>query len=252
MKTKCSTMAPREFSQLRRREAAEFGRRVRGFTLLEVMVALTITLILMGLIVEVFSRIGKGVNNSRANMELNDQLRNAKHRLIQDLRGVTCPMTPPLDPFMNLGYFEYVEGPRVASSQIWNRSGSSGGDYGVDLGDAPSSTTRVVNSTFGDTDDLLMFTTCSFDGEPFVGKGGVRNGITFGAQSRFAEVAWFLRRVRASQAASVRVVNGNNDGHPEFFTLHRRTWLVLPDRGGGDASVRGFGGNYEHVEMPAN
>lgn len=252
MKTKCPTMAQREFLQLRRLKAAEFGRRIRGFTLLEVMVALTITLILMGLVVEVFSRVGKGVNNSRANMELNDQLRNAKHRLIQDLRGITCPVTPPLDPFMNLGYFEYVEGPRVASSQIWDRSGSSGGDYGVDLGNAPGGTIRVVNSTFGDTDDLLMFTTCSFDGEPFVGKGGVRNGITFGAQSRFAEVAWFLRRVRASVAASVRAVNGSNDGHPEFFNLHRRTWLVLPDSGAGDASKRASGGNYEHVEMPPN
>jgi prepilin-type N-terminal cleavage/methylation domain-containing protein len=254
MTTTYPTMPQHHFSQLRRRDAAEFGRRFRGFTLLEVMVALTITLILMGLVVEVFSRIGKGVNNSRANMELNDQLRNAKHRLIQDLRGATCPMTPPLDPFMNLGYFEYVEGPRVASSQIWNRVGSSGGDYGVDLGDAPSSTTRMVNSTIGDTDDLLMFTTSSFDGELFVGKGGTRNGIGVGIQSRFAEVAWFLRR--ANLVTSLR-----NDGHAEFFNLHRRTWLIMPDgspySGGrtyaeSDISMRPSGGSYEHVEMPPN
>lgn len=236
-------------------------RRVAGgFTLLEVLVAVTITLILMGLVVEVFSRVSTGVNNSRANMELNDQLRNAKHRLIMDLRGATAPMTPPLDPFKNLGYFEYVEGPRVASSQMNGVLGSSGGDMGMDIGTfASNSNARVVNSVIGDTDDLLMFTTCSYDGEKFVGKGGYRSGsnpqIAVGTQSRYAEVAWFLRKTQ--YATSLR-----NDGHAEFFNLHRRTWLILPDSVPGvageasyqdrDLTMNSMGGNYGVPDMPPN
>jgi len=239
----------RQVSRRSRSERANSVRRSRGFTLLEVMVALTITLILMGLVVEVFSRIGKGVNNSRANMELNDQLRNAKHRLIQDLRGITCPMTPPLDPYMNLGYFEYVEGPRVASTQAWNNAiGSSGGDIGVDLGAAPSSSQRMVNSVIGDTDDILMFTTASYDNEQFVGKGGDRNNMGIGIQGRFAEVAWYLRN-----ASLVTAIGGSQ---PEFFNLHRRAWLVLPDgspfTGQNDIAQRPIGGNNESLEMPPN
>jgi prepilin-type N-terminal cleavage/methylation domain-containing protein len=239
-------------------QVAGGGRRIaRGFTLLEVLVAVTITLILMGLVVEIFSRVSTGVNNSRANMELNDQLRNAKHRLIMDLRGVTAPMTPPLEPMKNLGYFEYVEGPRVASSQFTGVLGTSGGDMGMDVGPlASNSNMRVVNSVIGDTDDLLMFTTSSFDGEMFVGKGGFRptsSSIAVGAQSRYAEVAWFLRRTQF-------VTSLRNDNHAEFFNLHRRTWLILPDGvpfGGqtyqdADISMSSSGGNYGPTELPPN
>lgn len=233
------------------------GRRdVGGFTLLEVLVAVTITLILMGLVVEIFARIGEGVNNSRANMELNDQLRNAKHRLIMDLRGVTAPMTPPLDPFMNLGYFEYVEGPRVASTQHTGLLGSSGGEMGMDIGPVvTNSFFRKVNSVIGDTDDILMFTTSSFDSEMFIGRGGVRSGSTIavGLQSRYAEVAWFLRR-------TALVTSLSTDGHAEFFNLHRRIWLVQPDGSpfGGrsyadvDISMSPAGGNYGSTAMPPN
>jgi prepilin-type N-terminal cleavage/methylation domain-containing protein len=231
-------------------------RIARGFTLLEVLVAVTITLILMGLVVEIFSRVSTGVNNSRANMELNDQLRNAKHRLIMDLRGVTAPMTPPLEPMKNLGYFEYVEGPRVASSQFTGLLGTSGGDMGMDVGPfASNSNMRVVNSVIGDTDDLLMFTTCSLDGEMFVGKGGLRpsSQIAFGAQSRYAEVAWFLRKTQF-------VTSLRNDSHAEFFNLHRRTWLILPDYApsgiqsyqDADISMSSSGGNFNPTEMPPN
>lgn len=246
---------------------AHHGYRVAGgFTLLEVLVAVTITLILMGLVVEVFSRVSTGVNNSRANMELNDQLRNAKHRLIMDLRGATAPMTPPLEPAKNLGYFEYVEGPRVASTQVTGVLGTSGGDLGMDIGTfATNSNMRVVNSVIGDTDDLLMFTTGSFDGELFVGKGGFRPNsnpqIAVPMQARYAEVAWFLRKTQFVTSIHAQTGNANaSDNHAEFFNLHRRTWLILPDGSpfgsptyqDQDISMSSQGGNYTPTEMPPN
>jgi len=222
------------------------------------MIALTVTLILMGLVMEMFASVSDGVNNSRAVMELNDQLRHAKHRLIQDLRGATAPTIPPLSPHMNLGYFEYVEGPRVANSQY--AVNSSGGDVGENLSGGnwytsrSSATNQVVNSIIGDVDDILMFTTASFN-ERFVGRGGIKNGVTLATKSKYAEVAWFLRRRTPSEAQSIR-----GDNRPEFYTLHRRQFLVLPNAtvwgaltyANTDLSLRPEGGNFESQRMPLN
>lgn len=169
----------------------------RGFTLLEVLIATVITLILTGLVVQMFAVFSDGIFNSRANIELSDMLRNARHRLIQDLRGVTAPTVPPLDPSMELGYFEYVEGGNVATF--------NGGDFGVGSVSGVGITTSDTIS--GDRDDILMFTTCSFD-DPFVGRTERFNTM----RSRFAEVAWFVRPV---------------SGQP-FCTLHRRVFLINP------------------------
>lgn len=229
----------------------------RAFTLLEVLIALTITLILMGLVMEMFTRVSAGINNSRANMDLNDQLRHAKNRLILDLRGVTAPTVPPLDPNMHLGYFEYVEGPRVANSQF--APNSVGGDIGEQLAgnwftSRGAATNITVNSVIGDTDDILMFTTCSYD-DKFVGRGGVKNGVPLALKSRHAEVAWFLRRRMPSEVNSIR-----GDSRPEVYTLHRRQFVVLPNGGywgaldytNVDFSLRAFGGDYDSLLVPTN
>lgn len=225
------------------------ARGVRAaFTLLEVLIALTITLILMGTVAELFSRVSEGIINSRSVMELNDQVRHAKHRLIQDLRGVSAPTIPPLSPDMHLGYFEYVEGPRVAYSQI--AGNSVGGDVGENL--SGSAANQAVNSIMGDVDDILMFTTTSFD-DKFVGRSGVRNGINYAIKSRHAEVAWFLRR-------STAVPSIRNDGRAEYYTLYRRQFVVLPnavvfgslDYAGTDLSLQTEGGNYDNRAQPIN
>ena len=92
------------FGVVRRRDQSRVG-----FTLLEVLMALTITLILLGTAMELFKRVSEGITNSRSVMELHDQLRHAKHRLILDLRGTTAPTVPPLPPEMHLGYFVFTD-----------------------------------------------------------------------------------------------------------------------------------------------
>ncbi|MBA4017525.1 MAG: hypothetical protein C0483_10165 [Pirellula sp.] len=219
-----------------------------AFTLLEVLIALTITLILLGTAAELFKRVTEGITNSRSVMELHDQLRHAKHRLILDLRGTTAPTVPPLSPEMHLGYFEYVEGPRVAYSQI--ATNSVGGDIGENLSGGTSN--QVVNSIMGDVDDILMFTTTSYD-DKFNGRAGVRNGVNYAIKSRHAEVAWFLRRTTG--VTSVR-----NDGRAEYYTLYRRQFVVLPnavvfgslDYAGTDLSLKPEGGNYDNRALPKN
>jgi prepilin-type N-terminal cleavage/methylation domain-containing protein len=184
-----------------------FGVR-RGFTLLEVLIALTITLILMTLVVRVFQITSDGVFNSRANMEMSDQLRNAKHRLIQDLRGTTALTIPPAQPTWCVGYFEYHEGDLVAVS--------AGGDVGFrptgTMGTLGSST-PIVFTEYGDRDDILLFTTANYEGD-FVGRLLI-NGQPRGMRSKYAEVAWYPH-----------VIEDAANANQQLLTLRRRQWLI--------------------------
>jgi prepilin-type N-terminal cleavage/methylation domain-containing protein len=180
--------------------ASAHGRR-RGFTMLELLIAAVLTLILTSLVVQIFAFVSDGVFNSRANIEMNDQLRNAKNRLAADLRGIIAPTIPPLAPEMDLGYFEYVEGPSVANDPD--------GDAGVGSG-------VNADTTIGDRDDILMFTTCSFD-EPFIGKNQRPELV---GRTPVAEVAWFLHSGK----------------------LYRRTFLV-------NTTATGWGQTYAQTDL---
>jgi len=190
----------------RRSKRFDPGRR-RGFTLLEVLIALSITLILMTVVVQVFQTMSDGIFHSRANMEMSDQIRNAKHRLIQDLRGTTALTIPPAEHTWGVGYFEYFEGDNVAVSAGGDMGFRPTGTVGT-LGTSP-----IVFTAYGDRDDFLMFTTASFD-DPFVGRVLV-NGQPRGVRSRFAEVFWYPHVIEDAPNANQRLL-----------TLRRRQWLV--------------------------
>lgn len=159
----------------------------RGMTLVEMMVAVTATLILMGAVAQVFSVFGIAVSNSRSMLELDSRLRVVANRLRNDLKGATARTLPPLSPDTGEGYFEIVEGPQKES----------------DVADG-----ATVART--DVDDVLLFTTSSV-AAPFVGRGP--NG-TF--ESPVAEVAWFARQTVDP--------SGNL---PITFTLYRKQLVVI-------------------------
>ena len=157
-----------------------------GFTLVEILVATTLALLILGAVITVFGNMTQSIAESRSMLETAEQLRLTATRLQQDLGGITVTMNPPRKPENNEGYFEYIEGPATTASAIAKNTDG----------------TAVVNdTTAGDFDDILMFTTRS-TGRPFVGKCGAGNTT----QSDVAEVAWFLRG----------------------RTLHRRVLLVRP------------------------
>lgn len=187
----------------------------RGFTLTEVLVASTLTLVLMGSLVHFLAHITNKVSDSRAAVEMNDRLRHAKNMLQRDLLGATAPTNPPLDPDAGQGYFEIIEGPigpvYCPGQTTPPIAGFTTFSYpGVNtLGEVVSN--GVINRTgdedvIEDGDDILMFTTMSYSGDPFT---GFINGAN--DSSRFAEVAWFLRGT----------------------TLYRRVLLIRPDVGPG-------------------
>jgi type II secretory pathway component PulJ len=158
----------------------------------EILVAATLGLILMGAVATVFGRMGNSINNSRATLEQFDRLRAVELLMHRDLDGVTVTMLPPRRPEAAEGYFEYIEGTHLITP--WDNT-SNQRDY-----------------TVNESDDILMFTTRS-TGQPFVGRYAPVNGqgspvvtnLTT-IQSELAEVAWFVRG----------------------RTLHRRVLLIAP------------------------
>ena len=186
-------------AQVRRPLAPRDVFAARGFTLVEILVAMALSLVLMGMVVTVFGTVTNEIGDSRASVELADRLRAVQGLLKRDLEGVTVSMVPPIDPADNLGYFEYIEGPIGPVLPLRPFSSSAGTTAsGFDLdNDGDEDTT---NSTHGDFDDVLMFT--SRDSEtPFRGKA-----LNGSISSPVAEVIWFLRG----------------------STLYRRVLLVAP------------------------
>jgi prepilin-type N-terminal cleavage/methylation domain-containing protein len=138
-------------------------RAPNGMTLVEMMVATTITLIIMGIVAQLFGILGQGVTESRASMEMRSSLRAVAQRLRLDLGGATVKTLPPVAPEAEQGYLEIVEG----------------------------LATETAAALVADCDDVLMFTTRSV-GEPFVGLFTDATGPST-ISSPVAEVAWFCQ-----------------------------------------------------------
>lgn len=182
--------------------------RRQGMTLVEMLIAMTITLIMMGLVAQLFAMMGGGIQGNRNKTELYNRMRTAAERLKLDLAGITAPLTPPLDPGLNLGYFEYIEG----KESDWKTFGATRlGQYSLPnafekTNAAPTngSDDRVV----GDIDDVLSFTTRTADAL-FTGYHG--GGVL---ESPTAEVVWYCKEAPGSV-------------DPRTFNLYRRQRLVM-------------------------
>lgn len=180
----------------------------RGITLVEMLVALVVTLIMMGAVITVFGYIGERVSDSRALIETNDRVRSAVQRLREDLAGRTVDMLPWQRPESGSGYFEILEGKTV-----------------VDPLNYPPVT--IARNLIGDVDDVLMFTARSRSA-PFVGK--VLVGTSYQPiDSQLAEVAWYLR-------PSPLPTN------PTTFILCRRMRVIAPGLNFPDNRRGGFSG----------
>ena len=83
--------------------------RRRGVTLVEMLVTVAVLIIIMTILVQVFQAATGALSAAQSLAQLDDQLRRLDGTIRSDLLGVTVRFTPPLDPAMNLGYFEYGE-----------------------------------------------------------------------------------------------------------------------------------------------
>jgi prepilin-type N-terminal cleavage/methylation domain-containing protein len=195
----------------------------RGMTLIEMMVAMTAALLIMGAIAQVFSAFGSAISDSRSIVELDARIRSVAWKLRSDLSGATAPTLPPLSPSMDAGYFEIIEGPNTDTMTYVDVSGGRINPAFDKTGVAPGPTARSDDRIVGDSDDILLFTTRS-SAAPFLGRF-VTGTIAGKYESSVAEVAWFLRptRIGATLATS----------NPTTFSLYRRQLLVAGYVGSG-------------------
>jgi len=203
----------------------------RGYTLLEILIAVTLMMIIMLGLTQLFSSVGTQINNTQATLQLVGELRGVKTRLENDLKLVTADLTkaPPMKTGINQGYFCIIEGLGADHSNQLLRTRETAYPYSVTVRDVAYTSDSSdlhddlgatdwrndaahanhdpdlvfpYDNTVGDMDDILMFTASAPDGQPF---RGLVNGAM--QESNAAEIIWFCR--------------GN--------TLYRRTLLILPD-----------------------
>ncbi len=193
--------------QLYFRRAHGLSASRHALTLIEMLVALAVTLIIMAAVSTMFGNVSNSIVGARASIETNQRHRAATDRLRADLAGLICM------PFLwqrgdgTGGYLEILEGP------------------GSDANPPPSSPATadiykdfVERRLLGDVDDAIFMTVRS-TGAPFVGKPD-KNGVVM--TSPIAEVIWYTRTLPnpavAGQAPTV-----------PWRNLYRRLLLVMPD-----------------------
>jgi hypothetical protein len=183
------------------------------------LVASTIALVVMGAVASLFGIFSRAGTNSQSIVDLSSRMRSTANRLREDLAGLTAPLTPPLSPERDAGYFELIEGP-------WTDARDGSG--------API-TASSATSILADTDDVLLFTTRSATG-PFEGN---YNGSQI--ESSTAEVAWFCR------PSATQPVSGL-----QLQTLYRRQLLVVGYVGASPFFVAGSASNNQILgSLPA-
>lgn len=162
-----------------------------GYTLIEILLAVTLGLILMLGVVQMFAMVGNFVTSSQGLMELDQKVRSAQMVLQNDLARYTAKMSVPADPNASYGYFRIEE--KIVGGDSTLRDSR--------LNDFYSEPANI----YGDNDDVLSFTIHDLD-SPFIGRSG-----TTVVHSPNAEVKWFVSK--------------NSDG---YFSLYRRLIVLNP------------------------
>ncbi|MCO8123649.1 hypothetical protein NHH03_18025 [Stieleria sp. TO1_6] len=235
--------------------------RKLGFTILEVLIALTASLLLMLGLARAYKLLGDKVTERQSEMDLSSRLRDVVIRLRDELRSATCEMNPPAKYSAAEGYLVYHEGPFTDSTTI----------LGGVSNPVPRDTIYFPDSRYGDIDDYLAFTSRAQDSSPFLGfiPQGVLDAVRFmngrmsGAEqtaynatvgtqlvpfySDVAEIAYWVspewaRNPDGTLVYESQVADGggnfsrhpvfidrNDDLLPDKLNLHRRVLLVRPD-----------------------
>jgi type II secretory pathway component PulJ len=178
----------------------------RGITLIEVLIAIAISLTVLLALAVAFREMSKEISNGRAVMELSTQLRSATETLRQDLTNATVIPRPWTDASPQQGYLEAGEGPLR--------------DNSIDVTDP----IEFPFSMQGDVDDFLALTVRT-TGKPYRGRF---NGRII--ESPVAEVVYWTQ-VNNTVVGNPIADNPAIVSYPagEYLVLYRRVLLVRPD-----------------------
>lgn len=200
-----------------RRSSIHLATR-QAFTLVELMVAMAITLVLVYAIAEFYAYVGASVRDGRAMIEMSGQLRSVNFRLRQDLNSLTVRVKPPVDPGVSAGYFEIIESSRdVNNDGSFDATGAWDGDPEADGTDVNGNNVNdlvddgngngipdayegpnLSPTLIGDGDDVLAMTISSST-ETYQARFLTTDTITPVRiqESHQAEVVWFTGFVDA-------------------------------------------------------
>lgn len=229
--SRCRVMSTSESTSARSvrtgRRAAKSATR-RGLTLIEMLVAVTITLMVILAIVQVFQLLGTNIKNGQAMIDVTTELRFVGQQLQQDLDGLTCPARTWIDPAAGLGYLEIYDGP--SRDADWNYDGHL--DMAVG---------SFEDTSMGDVDDFIALTTRNTE-IPFVGRVPALNVDNYEyidqVEGSDAEVVWWTAIVaptitdqNGDGIMEVQEVSANGRlGPTTSVMLFRRALLILPSR----------------------
>ena len=210
----------------------------RGLTLIEMLVALAVTLVMMAAVVNLFANMSASIRNRRAAIETGSQLRQVRNRLAMDLSGATCRGSTWQDPAENQGYIEIIEGEWSDKNPSHLIDGNTGNDeldyttslipssqaFDSDTGSIPGGGNIGAGAVtdgraLGDWDDVLAITVRS-ESDPFTAR--VRNPVTNNdelVESPLAEVFWFAQQPYNS---------ANPDPNDGIRRIYRKVLLIAP------------------------
>jgi hypothetical protein len=217
------------------------------------LIAISITLVMMAVVVGVFATLSESVSKRRSAIEVGTQLRHVRNVLQRDLEGATCPVIPWQRPESDVGYFEIVEGPYsdFRPSLLTDGQPVAVNNPEIDhaISTIPSSNLNFTATAgreswvtdgggLGDYDDVLAFTSRN-EKEPFTGPAPRASQIGGGNSSGFAnwgsetisspvaEVVWFCVENPATVFDPPTPAE-RPFGEAGFRTIYRRTLLVAP------------------------
>jgi type II secretory pathway pseudopilin PulG len=188
--------------------------RRSGLTLVEILIAMVMTLIVLFAMMEAFKYASGEMQRSRAVIEMSSQLRAAQELLRSDLEHVTLDPKPWTQTALPKGYFEYVES-RYNDNTF------------------PQNAANPTDNYLGDVDDVLAFTVNRPE-QPFRGRLNIQNlSQPDIVESSMAEIIWWTKWSTTDDNTGDGQVD-DRDGNglinfDESVSLHRRVLLIRPD-----------------------
>ncbi len=163
-----------------------------GMTLVEVLIALAITLVILLSMTQAFTSASREIGIGRNRLLVSERIRDAADMVRDDLERLSLRVRPQMSSTEGVGYLEIVDG-----------------------GYRDMTFLNTASNLMGDIDDILSFTAIS-PGRPFKGRFDGRL-----IESNEAEIIYFTRHQDSNG-------NGVMD-YGDQIRLYRRVLLVRPD-----------------------